>query len=73
LIRFLNWRRLRNTELANHAALVILLGTELYRRDHGTDPPTPETLVGRYLKSLPALLPDAKWDEVNPVAVTKDH
>jgi hypothetical protein len=73
LIGFLNWRRLRSTELANHAALVILLGTELYRRDHGTDPPTPEALVGRYLKSLPVLLPDAKRDEVNPVADIKDN
>ena len=33
--------------------LLILLGTQLYRRDHGTDPPTPEALVGPYLKSLP--------------------
>ena len=73
LIGFLNWRRLRSTELANHAALVILLGAELYRRDHGTDPPAPEALVGRYLKSLPALLPDAKSDDMNPVAETKDH
>ena len=34
-------------------ALVILLASQLYRRDHGTDPPSDEALVGPYLKELP--------------------
>jgi hypothetical protein len=33
--------------------LVILLAGQLYRRDHGTDPPSDEALVGQYLKELP--------------------
>ena len=33
--------------------LPILLAEELYRRDHGSDPPTPEALVGPYLERLP--------------------
>jgi hypothetical protein len=58
LIRLLNGTGLRTSELAHHRVLVILLATELYRRDHGTDPPTPEALVGPYLKALPAEFPD---------------
>jgi hypothetical protein len=58
LIRLLNGTGLRTRELASHRALVILLATELYRRDHGTDPPTPEALVGPYFKALPAEFPD---------------
>ncbi len=40
-------------ELADHRALVVLLASELYRRDHGTDPPSDEALVGAYLEELP--------------------
>jgi hypothetical protein len=46
-------RSLRLRERANHRALVTLLAGELYRRDHGTNPPTDEALVGPYLKELP--------------------
>jgi hypothetical protein len=46
-------RPLRARDRANHRALVVLLASELYRRDHGTDPPSDEALVGPYLKSLP--------------------
>jgi hypothetical protein len=38
---------------AGHRELVILLATELYRRDHGTNPPSEQALVGPYLESLP--------------------
>jgi hypothetical protein len=69
-IRLLDWRSLRMTELANHRELLILLGTELYRRDRGTDPPTPEALVGPYLKSLPKEFPDEETDEAIPRAAT---
>ncbi len=54
------WERVRLTEQANHRALLILLGEELFRRDHGTEPPTPEALVGPYLKSLPAEVDDGR-------------
>jgi hypothetical protein len=36
-----------------HRELVILLATEIYRRERGALPPTEEALVGTYLKSLP--------------------
>jgi hypothetical protein len=58
LLRMLHLNRLPINEWANRRDLLILLGTQLYRRDHGTDPPTPEALVGPYLKSLPDELPN---------------
>ena len=33
--------------------LVIMLATELYRRERGAPPPTEDALVGTYLQSLP--------------------
>ncbi len=33
--------------------LVIMLATEIYRRDRGSLPPSDEALVGTYLKRLP--------------------
>jgi hypothetical protein len=44
---------LGTNERAGHRALVILLASQLYRRDHGTDPPSDAALVGPYLKELP--------------------
>ncbi len=68
LLRMLDLTRLRIDESANHRDLLILLGAQLYRRDHGTDPPTPEALVGPYLKSLPAEFPDDDRDDAIPSA-----
>jgi hypothetical protein len=48
-----SFRTLRLRERANHRALVVFLASELYRRDHKTDPPSDEALVGPYLKELP--------------------
>ncbi len=48
-----NLNTIRVRERANHRALVILLATELYRRDHKSEPPSEEALVGPYLKELP--------------------
>ena len=62
------WKLVRTQERSNHRALLILLGGQLYHRDFGTDPPTPEVLVGPYLKSLPAELPDDGRDESIPVS-----
>ncbi len=46
-------RTLRDQDRADHRELLVLLATELYRRDHGKDPPSPRALVGPYLQSLP--------------------
>ncbi|MDR3623173.1 MAG: hypothetical protein P4L85_27720 [Paludisphaera borealis] len=66
-IDFLNWWGQRIKEVANHRELVLLLATQLYRRDHGADPPKPEALVGPYLKSLPPAYPDEGKDESLPL------
>ena len=57
ILRLFNWRGLRIKELAGHRELVLRLASELYRRDHGSEPPEPEVLVGPYLKRLPAEMP----------------
>jgi hypothetical protein len=67
LLRMLDLRAIRMREWANQSELLILLGTELYRRDHGKDPPSPEALVGPYLKSLPAEFPDDGRDQAVPI------
>ena len=36
-----------------HRDLVIMLATEMYRRERGALPPSDDSLVGAYLKSLP--------------------
>ena len=63
LFNMLELNRMRAAETANYRDLVILLASELYRRERGTDPPTPEDLVGPYLKSLPAEFPQDLRDE----------
>ncbi len=68
LLRFLDWRGLQQMQRADHQALLILLGTQLYRRDHGTDPPSPEALVGPYLESLPGLVPEGEEGQTTPKA-----
>jgi hypothetical protein len=62
------WKLVRTQERSNQRALLILIGQQLYRRDHGADAPTPEALVGPYLKNLPAELPDNGRDETIPVS-----
>ena len=42
-----------DSERARQATLVIDVASELYRREHGEPPESPEALVGPYLKSLP--------------------
>jgi hypothetical protein len=58
LISYVNLRGIQIKEVANQYALVMLLGTELYRRDHRADPESPEALVGPYLKRLPMDFPE---------------
>ena len=63
LFNLLELNRMRGDETANHRELLVLLASELYRRERGTDPPTPEDLVGPYLKSLPAEFTQDMRDE----------
>ncbi len=67
-LRMLDFNRTRIDTSANFQEILILLGSELYHRDHGTDPPTLEALVGPYLKSLPAEYSDVAKDEAIPGA-----
>ncbi len=54
VLRFLDATAVQTLERRNHAEILMLLATELYRRDHhGADPPAPEALVGPYLERLP--------------------
>jgi hypothetical protein len=46
-----------------HRDLVIMLATELYRRERGALPPSEESLVGTYLESLPDLGSAGETDE----------
>lgn len=48
-----NLNSIRIRERVNHRALVILLASELYRRDHKSEPPSDEAIIGPYLKELP--------------------
>jgi hypothetical protein len=61
-------KSVRVRERFNYRELLILLGQALYRRDFGTDSPTPEALVGPYLESLPEEFPDDPHDESIPVS-----
>ncbi len=45
--------RASDRERGIQAALVVHLASELYRRDHGRPPASPDELVGAYLKALP--------------------
>ncbi len=42
-----------DVERSRQARLVVHLASELYRREHGEPPPSPQALVGPYLKALP--------------------
>jgi hypothetical protein len=53
ILRDRNPASIRGQEVRGYRALVVLLATELYRRDHGTVPLWDEALVGPYLKELP--------------------
>jgi hypothetical protein len=53
LLRLWYWPSIRFSERREHRALVVLLASELYQRDHGKAPASDEALVGRYLDHLP--------------------
>ena len=53
LLRSWDLRAVRIRERVTHWGFVVLLASQLYRRDHGTDPPSEQSLVGPYLKELP--------------------
>ena len=66
VLRYLDGSGIQTVERANHADFLVLLGNELYHRDHGVDPPTAEALVGPYLKSLPGEIPGNGRDKPIP-------
>ncbi len=47
------WLRTLQGERVRQAKLIVVLASELYRRDRGTAPAHPKVLVGPYLGSLP--------------------
>ena len=47
------WPSIRVSEQRDYRTLVVMLAEELYRREHGTPPPSEEALVGTYLDRLP--------------------
>ena len=49
-----------------HRDLVVMLATEIYRRERGGLPPSDEALVGTYLESLPDDGLAEPTDEVTP-------
>jgi hypothetical protein len=63
VIQYLDGTRARLVEQVNHGYILVSLAIELYRRDHGTGPPTPQALVGPYLKALPAVYDSGAGDE----------
>lgn len=50
---FLAWPTVRRAELRGYRELLVLLATEIYRRERGALPPSDDALVGTYLQSLP--------------------
>ncbi|HZW31493.1 MAG TPA: hypothetical protein VFF52_12350 [Isosphaeraceae bacterium] len=66
------WPSVRNQERRGYRDLVVLLATELYRRERGGLPRTEEALVGTYLQ----VLPDdgsAELDDGTTPTVTDSH
>ncbi len=50
------WKKIeaaRSREERTRAALIVHLAGQLYRREHGKEPASPQDLVGPYLKTLP--------------------
>jgi hypothetical protein len=54
LLRFWPWPAVSTTERREHRALVVLLASELYERDHGKPAASERALVGGYLDYLPS-------------------
>ena len=47
------WSPDRLRDRREYHDLVLMIAGEIYRREHGTLPPSDEALLGTYLKSLP--------------------
>ncbi len=69
-----NWplTAVRRAERTNHRDLVIMLGEELYRRDHGAYPRALGALVGPYLKNLPPEFRELRDETVPEFGVTRE-
>jgi hypothetical protein len=57
---------LRSAERYSYRRVVVLLASELYRRERGNLPPSDEALVGTYLKRLPDEFPADRDDQTTP-------
>jgi hypothetical protein len=69
LMQFLHgpvWPSVRRMQKSAHRELIVLLASELYRRDRGTAPPSEQALVGTFLQSLPDDGSDELADENTP-------
>jgi hypothetical protein len=62
----------RRNERFNHRDLVILLASELYRRDKGAGPPDDQALVGPYLNRLPPDFREVRDEAVPVFGVTRE-
>ena len=61
------WGRRFGADRKAYRELVIMLATELYRRERGSLPSSDEALVGTYLKSLPDDRPPDVDDGTAPI------
>jgi len=64
-VRARDWRTVADRRA--HRDLVIMLATEIYRRERGSLPPSEEALVGTYLKRLPDDGSTNLADETTPI------
>jgi hypothetical protein len=51
ILRGWDLRRIQAREQANHRAILVLLASELYRREKGSDPPSEDALEGTCLEN----------------------
>jgi hypothetical protein len=72
LLGFWGVTAVRRGEKTNHRDLVIMLATELYRRDHGSDPPSLGALVGPYVKSLPPEFREMRDESAPEFGITRE-
>jgi hypothetical protein len=72
VLQYLDASGTRDLEAADHSELLLLLASELYRREHGTDPPSDEALVGPYLRTLPTCAAPANQQSIRKTGKPQD-
>jgi hypothetical protein len=71
-LRYVNWPAVRQAEDRDYRELLVILGSELYRRDRGAPPPSEAALVGTYLESLPDVDSGTSDVEMTPTVSDSD-